>query len=300
MKLKRGEGDQEKEGFLERVRELARGGLLELVLPKDDQVSSAAIPAETFSSKHASGESGSVTGPVERVLLHEYCGHFFTNACSKEKKPVQYEMEYLLHGRDNDRANLEDTMKQLLLVRQGLNLIQILSDPAKRNEAHGLAAGIAGVTGLAPLAEVMACLIMCVWAAGEALLDLRILYDGEKVPLWKSAEEWNLSLEGLLDMGRTGTCPENKGSGRGYAYVTYLKLLLFLTEDQKLKLRIPDMMELNLKRQEAAFSMEKCVYRMAITGKASGNHVFFRLPFVENYVGAAEEYPLEAPAARAY
>ena len=220
---------------------------------------------------------------------------------SEEKKQVQYEMEYLLHGKNSDPDNLRDTMSQLLLIRQGLNLIHILSDPTKRDEARGLAAGIAGVTGLAPLVEITACFIMCVWAMGEAVADLRTLYAGGRVPLWKSREDWKLSLEGLLDMGRGETCPDRIGSERGYTYETYLKLMLFLTGHQDLQLRMMDMMELNLKGQEEGFSMGKCIYRVGITGKARGKHVFFGLPLVEKYTGGGgAEYPLEAPAVRAY
>ena len=116
------------------------------------------------------------------MLIHEYCGHYFTNALSEEKKQFQYEMEYLLQGKSSDRENLQDTMTRLLVLRQGLNLIHILSDPAKRDEARGLAAGIVGVTGLAPLVEVMACFVMCVWAMAEAVMDLRTLYAGGRVP----------------------------------------------------------------------------------------------------------------------
>ncbi len=300
LQLEYTERDTEKQGLLEQAKVFMQGSLLELVLPADAQVSSGVIAAGAFSSDSAPGASLQTRGPVERVLIHEYCGHFFTNALSEEKKQVQYEMEYLLQGKRSDRENLQDTMTRLLILRQGLNLIHILSDPAKRDEARGLAAGIVGVTGLAPLVEIMACFIMCVWAAGEAVMDLRTLYAGGRVPLWKSSEDWKLSLEGLLDMGREKACPDQEDGERGYTYETYLKLMLFLTDQQDLQLRILDMMELNLRQQEESFSIEKCAYRVGITGKARGKYVFFRLPFVEKYAVGEAGYPLEAPALRAY
>lgn len=300
LKLEYREGDTEKKGLLEQVKKLAQNSLLELVLPADMQVSAGVIAAGALPSRRAAGRSVQAPGPVERVLIHEYCGHFFTNAVSEEKKQVQYELEYLLQGRQSDRDNLQETMTQLLLVRQGLNLIHILSDPVKRDEARGLAAGIVGVTGLAPLVEITACFIMCVWAMGEAVVDLRTLYAGGRVPLWKNQEDWKLSLEGLLKMGKEGDSPGRTESEKGCAYETYLKLLLFLTEHQDLQMRILDMMEMNLKRQEEGFSIDKCAYRLGITGRASGKHVFFALPIVEKYTGKAGAYPLEAPAERAY
>ena len=83
------------------------------------------------------------------------------------------------------------------MIRQGINLIQILSDTEKREAAQSLAAVITGIIGIAPLVEVMSCFIMTVWAMGEALEDVRCLMAGGNVPLWKSADEWKLSLEGF-------------------------------------------------------------------------------------------------------
>ncbi len=300
LKLAYGKGDEEKRGFLEQVKELVQNGLAELVLPADMQVSAGVFAVDSLPSRMASGSSLRTPGPVERVLLHEYCGHFFVNALSGEKKPLQYEMEYLLGGKSSDRENLEEVMGQLLLIRQGLNLIHILSDSAKRNEARGLAAAIVGVTGLAPLVEIMACFIMVVWAAGEAVMDLRTLFAGGKVPLWKNRDEWKLSLEGLLNMGKDAACPGQQETDGGLDYENYLKLLLFLDGHQELQLRMMDLMDINLQREEDGFTVMKCVYRMKITGRARGEHLFFRLPVVTEYVEGTDGYPLEAPASRAY
>ncbi len=300
LKLEYGKGDEEKRGFVEQVKELVQNGLLELVLPADMQVSAGVFAADVLPSQTSAGKSIRTPGPAERVLLHEYCGHFFTNALDEKKKQIQYEEEYLLSGKVSDRENLKDAATQLLLVRQGLNLIHILSDPAKRDEARALAAAIVGVTGLAPLVEIMACFVMGIWAMGEAVMDLRTLFAGGKVPLWKSREEWKLSLEGLMDMGRDGVCPEQKGDARGFDYGTYLKLLLFLDGHQELQLRILDLIDMNLQREEAGFSVMKCAFQLEVIGKGRGKHLFFELPVVTKYIGRTEGYSMEAPASRAY
>lgn len=71
------------------------------------------------------------------------------------RKPLKdgccaYETEYLLFGHAGDRENLSSAASRLLAVREGLNLIHILSDPQKRGEAEALAVTIAGGTGLLP------------------------------------------------------------------------------------------------------------------------------------------------------
>lgn len=137
------------------------------------------------------------------------------------RKPIKdgccaYEMEYLLFGHAGDRENLSSAASRLLAVREGLNLIHILSDPQKRGEAEALAAAIAGGTGLLPLVGVIKFFIMGVWALGEAVLDVRALFDGEKVPFLKTQDSWRLDLDGLVEMGKQG---EIRGSypapGRG-------------------------------------------------------------------------------------
>ena len=105
-------------------------------------------------------------------------------------------------GEKEDRQNLAEAAARLLAVREGLNLVHILGDGNKRAQARELAAAIVGVSGLLPLVEVVAVLVMGVWALGEALVDVRTLLAGGKVPLIKSGEDWNLSLDQLLERTR--------------------------------------------------------------------------------------------------
>ena len=160
LHTQRQKGDEEKRGFLEQVRNLVDRGLLQLVLPDDMEVSDGVISLTNQPSLFCRESSKENHNAVEQVLIHEYCGEFFLHALKEEKGPVQYEMEYLLQGEKTDRENLSQTIEQIFLVRQGLNLIHILSDGTKREEANALAATITGITGMAPLLEITACFIM--------------------------------------------------------------------------------------------------------------------------------------------
>ena len=66
-----------------------------------------------------------------------------------------YELEYILYGKKTDRENLEASVLKLVSVRQGLNMIHILSDGKKRQEAETLAAAITGGGSLLPLTAVV-------------------------------------------------------------------------------------------------------------------------------------------------
>lgn len=301
LHTQRQKGDEEKRGFLEQVRNLVDRGLLQLVLPDDMEVSDGVISLTNQPSLLCRESSRENHNAVEQVLIHEYCGEFFLHALKEEKGPVQYEMEYLLQGEKTDRENLSQTIEQIFLVRQGLNLIHILSDGTKREEANALAATITGITGMAPLLEITACFIMVVWAMGEAVIDLRTLMAGGKVPLWKSVDQWQLSLEGLLEMGKeNGSAGMEAGNDEGLTYVSYLKLLLLAEDREEKQLRMLDVIQMNLQQESTGFLLQECAYQVDIRGIGCGKHVFFALPFVENILGKQEGYPLEAKAGKSY
>lgn len=309
LQIKRQTVDEEKRELLEQVRNLVSGNLLELVLPEEMSVSGGRVPSAIRSDEMETGESLVKRNPAERILINEYCGQFFLHAMSEEIREVQYELEYILYGERTDRKNLEAVIKRLFLVRQGLNLIHIMSDGMKREEVNSLAAMIAGVTGFAPLMEIAAGFIMVIWAMGEAVMDLRVLMDGGRIPLWKSAAEWQLSMEGLLTMGQK---PEDRSlvserisgdeesKSRGLDYEGYLKLLL-LAEDQEIQQkRMLQIIQMNLQREEPGFSLGNCAYQVDIRGRTFGKHVFFALPFVENMIYGEKRYILEANAQKRY
>ncbi|MCI9635226.1 MAG: hypothetical protein HFG77_02345 [Hungatella sp.] len=300
-----GTGDKEKRNLLEQAQSMMEAGLLGLVMPEGTVISSGALSLGQFPSKTVGvpekngGEKGNSF--LERVIIDEYCGHFFPNALSGGEQLVRYELEYILQGEGTDRGNLEKTVAELFAVREGLNLIRILSDSAKREEARALALAITGGVGLAPLAEIAACLIMGVWAMGESVSDLRILMSGGKVPLWKKNGEWRMSLEGLLEMGKNrgaGKGPESFDSG--FTYEGYLKLLLLKENPQEKHMRMLDLMQMNIGLEKSGFLIKNCAYYVDIRGKASGKHVFFTLPFVERLVNGEKGYALEAAAGKAY
>lgn len=305
LSLESGTGDREKRNLLEQAQSIMESGLLGLVMPDGAVISGGALSSGQFPSKTmgvSEGEGGEKgSSLLERVVIDEYCGHFFPNALDEGEQIVRYELEYILQGEETDRENLEKTVTELFAVREGLNLIHILSDSQKRDEARTLALAITGGVGLAPLAEIMACLIMGVWAMGESVSDLRVLMAGGKVPLWKQEGEWKMSLEGLLEMGKNkGAGEGTEGFDRGFTYEGYLKLLLLKEKPQEKHMRMLDLMQMNISLEKAGFLIKNCAYYVDIRGKASGKHVFFALPFVERLTGGGKGYSLEAAAQKAY
>lgn len=287
--------DKEKEGFLEQVGNMAGKGMLELVLPEGTVVSGTDLSLSGTPSvqrktdggglkeKDRDGDSqstGFLTGArtlIQRLIIGEYDIRFFKGFKKEMQKGEFYELEYIIHGKKKDKDNLSGVAARLVAFREGLNLIHILSDSEKRQEARSLALTIVGGTGILPLVSVVAFFIMAVWALGEALLDVRCLLEGKKVPVFKTVSDWKLDMAGLLEMGRSGSLidGEGGGDGSGIDYEGYLRILIFGGYDTDLVYRMMDVMQIVTARKQPGFSLENCVCTVNAEALVSGKHVFF-------------------------
>lgn len=285
--------DKEKQNWLEQAESLFRLDILSLVLPERAEVSKGVLNMNDLPSEnHMSGsdETGAgINKLVNRLQVTMYCGQFFSDfrkSCTADKHkehPMQYELEYLFAGESIDERNLEQTVRQLLLIREGFNLIHIFSSSEKREAAKALAMMIVGGTGLLPLVMITTFFIISVWALGEAVMDLRLLLDGKKVPLQKAAADWQLSLDQLLSAGREGGLPQTETPGRGLVYEAYLKFILFFSDRQKLYYRMMDIIEINLRRKQNTFRMNHAVYRLDIRQTVINKHVFLAPALFQPY-----------------
>lgn len=286
--------DPEKQKLLEQVEGFLQTGLLALVLPEGKEISKGIISDNSFPSVTCMKEQGPGVdaGIMDRILFGEYCSRFLTNFLSEEDKEVRYEMEYLISGKHTDEENLKQTVADVLMVREGLNLIHILSDGQKREEARALAGLITGAVGMAPLTGIVAFFVMSVWALGEAITDVKMLLEGKKVVLLKTRDTWRLSLTGLMELGKTGTCTGGSGDETGIDYTAYLKLLLFLGEIRRQYYRVMDVIQMNLCREQEDFRMIHCVYQAEIRGRVKSRHMFFG--------GIDPFFPVEVRTEKAY
>lgn len=300
--------DKEKEGWLNQVEQMYRGGLLSLLLPEGAQVSGNRVDLEEVPSQaELMAEGARGISMMDHLLVNTYCGEFFHCFCEDtepgeqpEHTVLQYEVEYLLGGDPTDEANLSTAVHRLLAIREGLNLIHILSDSARRAEARNLAMAITGLAGVTPLVLVTTFFVMSVWALGEAIMDVRGLLAGRKVPIWKSAEDWSLSTEGLLQMGSKKDA-EAGGGENGLSYLSWLKVLLFLDDIVLQEYRMMDVMQVNLAQAQSSFRMRRGVYQVKLKGRFCGKHVFFSLGFVENLLGQTDHrYVMKVAAERVY
>ena len=213
---------------------------------------------------------------------------------------LSYEIEYLIGGKDLDEQNLVCVVNRLLAIREGLNLMHIMSDGRKRQEAQSLAMAITGAAGLSPLVLLTTFFVMSVWALGESLMDIKGLLAGKRVMIFKSAQDWTLKLEELLTIGREGQVRAGGGE-RGLSYLSWLKVLLLMDEIVCQEYRMMDMIQMNICRKQSSFRMRRGVYQAQVRCSLAGKHVFFSLGFVEHALKNKDHvYKMEIEGERKY
>ncbi len=281
--VERGVADQEKKKLFEWIIESTASGILTLVVPQGVEISKNQLDLEGALSKDfASREDSIKHTPWEQLLRLEYMSRFFASYEEKneENTVATYEVEYLISGEESDDKNLEESLMKLIGIRHGINLMHVLTDTVKRQEADALAALIVGATPIAPFVFVVSFLIMNGWAMAESIVDIKQLLKGSYVELIKSRENWNLSLQGVLQLKSTGY-PQGEENKRGISYHSWLKVLLLLEDQQILNLRMLDLIQMNIRMKEEGFLIEHGVYLLELRGEAKANHLFFKPKFME-------------------
>ena len=167
-----------------------------------------------------------------------------------------------------------------------MNLIYLMQDSAKKAEAESLAIALVGFTGMYGVIKVTQVLILAVWAFIEAVIDVRLLLEGERIALLKNSGNWNTSLERVKnfkkEMVKTGIKQKE-----GLSYQDYLRILLFLSDDLQRDYRMMDLIEENIRQQEReGFSLDNCVSYMEVRMKFIAEPLFFK-------VGSRNKYEIE-------
>ena len=235
-------------------------------------------------------------GAIDNMLFEEYLLQNFPNFRSASDEEtgedkeggsedggkgaaLTYQLEYILSGKRSDRANLKETAKKLLALREAFNYASSQNNPEMTGACESLAWIVIGWTGNAALVESMTQALLMGWCYGESMLDVRNLMHGGLVPLMKEADEWQLTLEKL------GTVREMLADDKGYGsegmrYKEYLLILLNMTPLRQQKMRGIDMIEMNVRTAPGMsnFKADQCIVAMKTESRFSAGSVFGRVP----------------------
>lgn len=194
---------------------------------------------------------------LDRYLIDRYILTYMNCAMHEGEKETFFgnEVEYILCGSYSDRENYQSIQLRLFLLRTGLNLAHIYSDPEKRNLTLEAAAAMSGPFAAAPV-QFLICIS---WASFEAKNDLKVLMEGGKIPLIKESGDWALSLDALF--GRSSEAVGGAGDS-GLDYQGYLQIFLTIQREDEKLLRCMDLIQINMKgRYRDSFDLRACISR---------------------------------------
>ena len=275
--------------FIRNINKTYQAGLLDLFADgiSDKSVDKSAFPSGTGNNEQSTDEEeGFVDKTTEKALFCEYIREHF--GCYTHVKPdsaLDYEAEYILNGKDNDRDNLSATVLKLVLLRSGTNLISLLMDSEKQAAIHELAISIIGSTGQIYLIKIVEMLTNLVWALAEAMVDVRSLLHGKRIALLKQSDDWFFSLEGIQNFSEDEIAViDNEG---GLNYEEYLLTLLLTQTRQKQRFRTMDIIQANMcKNENEQFRIKDCLVGVGVEVTYTANSVFSALPVVRRTVAS--------------
>lgn len=263
---------------LTRIYKLFKEGITGLVI--DTDISDKTIEYDNLADSVVTGTACDDISnlSIRSALVNEYIISRFQNYTDyidsenkgtkdilSEDRLLDYETEYILCGGKSDKDNLCEVITKLSHIREGANLLYLITDSQKKNECFTLAVQILGYTGNMVLIKAAQYLIMTLWAYAESIVELRGLYSGESISIIKNAGNWETDINGLINLGRenisSGSVQWLKNAGKNrkgtvqpddketdeilsFDYAGYLRILLLMQNGTTRNARVMSAMEL--------------------------------------------------------
>ncbi len=192
---------------------------------------------------------------------------------------LDYEVEYILFGHATDRENLESTVTDLFLMRTLLNLVYLYGSQSKDAVITAVVEAMTVTSAIPVVGAVLKLLVMLCWASAEAVVDCAALADGKNVPLMKSEDTWNLTMEQLMAIAKNGgnASAYVRDGTKGMDYEQYVLMLLMFTSSEKKLVRASQLMECNIRLISGYedFCIADCVTSAVFSGTVEIQAKFF-------------------------
>jgi hypothetical protein len=261
------------------VKDLWNSGVLKLVLKDTGSVSDAEESMSKAVSKRTL-KKGNMQTAVQAefsdyVLFSQYLlEHFACYTQGHAAGKLQYELEYLLCGKEKDADNLCGAVERLLAVREAANLIALAGNPQKQEIAYSAALTLVGVTANPAIIYAVKSGLLSAWALTESILDVRTLLSGGKIAVIKSDSQWTTDL---LHLGNSfGTFEKAVNCSNGLSYHQYLGFLLTVNV-KKSAYRAMDLQEAAIRGMEGygEFFMDNMVTDAKLSVDYCYRSIFF-------------------------
>ena len=238
-------------------------------IPDKSIVSTAEKLADNLKKPELIFRSGTAKYMLDSYILQK----FNNDSCAADTNHFfKDEVEYVICGELSDEKNMKKTDLALKALRIGLNLQHIYSDPEKTAAVAAAAEMITpGILG-----TVTQLGISTVWATAEAVNDVKLLHKGHKVPIIKDKLSWAIDLDALINGydAEDGCITPEIDKGRNY--LDYLRILLFIKDDNVKTGRILDLIQINMRKNyDGDFLIQECATGISIDGKVNGKDFIY-------------------------
>lgn len=226
--------------------------------------------------EYVSPDDGLIDEALDKALFGEYLMRYMGRyGDTDESDALLYQIEYLIAGKENDTENLNDVALRLLGIRAGMDLLYLETDSSKKADAELLAEGICTVCFIEEMAPVLTHTILLAWALAEGRYDTKVLLSGGKIPFMKDQSTWHSDMLSALSGMDPGPFT---GTDSGLSYTDYLRILMFLTDTEKLTVRAMDIIEADIRLSggNENFRMDACMEMIefsAVIKSSFGNSV---------------------------
>ncbi len=253
------------------MKEQSTGGFLRSLLKKDF----GEMPS-----------TDGLTGGSTKLKYLCYANQVFSSYTDKDFHTVHYGLEYLASGKSTEKDNLASVVKKLLVVRTALNLAYLVTSPRFEKKSFATAMALVGFTGIAPVIEGVKYTILTVLAFEEACVDVTALLDHRKVPMIKTDANFKMKYHEICMVSRhffEKKAKQYKKADKNVfsadiSYDQYLCMLMLLVPQEKLKARMLDIIQYDLrKRFNQSFEIDDCICNVNCD-------VSYHIPFVYSYV----------------
>jgi hypothetical protein len=131
--------------ILDNLKKILKQGVLGITIPEGDTVSTRYVSIDDLASSVCNtdntdelmAECQTGTRIAKNIVYGEYVMDSFYCYTDKGTGPaLNYEVEYILNGKRSDVENLYETVKKLATIRSAVNMVYLLTDSEKKEDAY--------------------------------------------------------------------------------------------------------------------------------------------------------------------
>lgn len=206
-------------------------------------------------------------------------------AKSKRTTQLNAEIEYLIYGYSSDLANESAAYAAIFAPRMANNMIALYQNQQVNKSCKTAARATSAAVAAASLGTVhipymvFFWLYLSAWTIAETILDMHYLIDeGYRIPLFKTKDTVLLELD--FSAGASDGLVENyrKSSGSDkniyVCYEDYLLLMLLLKSSDERLMRIADLVQMNMQKQDSGFTMDQAYTYICAESDLSIRYLF--------------------------